>query len=182
MDSIRKQTSSRRDESVFTRIHRVARSLARGSMSFYLDTYGIGLPHMQIIHTIANHSPLPSTGIVDLTGMNKSLVSRTLAQLTDDGYATDSSDPKDARKRVWTLTPRGQAFIIDVYPVLQERRVEILKVLSPEERSLLTDIMNRLLQSSEALRSKEAKDRSAARRAKKRPKSDSSSGQSEGRH
>ena len=169
MDSIRKHNSSRRDESVFTRIHRVARSLSRGSMSYYLHKYGIGLPHMQIIHIIANYSPLPSTGIVDLSGMNKSLVSRTLAQLTEAGYAIDSSDSKDARKRVWTLTPKGQSFIVEVYPTLQERRVEILKVLSSDERALLNDMMTRLLASSEALRKQEAKDRAAERRVKKRP-------------
>lgn len=159
MHSVRKQAAPRGDESVFTLIHRVARSLSRGSMSFYLDRYGIGLPHMQIIHTVANHGPLPSTGIVELTGMNKSLASRTLGQLTEDGFTIDLADSGDARKRVWTLTPKGKAFVEEVAPVLQERRVKILNALSQGERALLPELLKRLLEMSEDLREQETLER-----------------------
>lgn len=128
-------------------------------MSFYLDRYGIGLPHMQILHTVAKHGPLPSIGIVDHTGMNKSLASRTLGQLTDDGYTIDLTDPADARKRVWVLTPKGEEFVAEVAPVLQERRLKILDALSEGERALLPELLKRLLEISEELREEEARAR-----------------------
>ena len=92
--------------------------------------------------------------------MNKALVSRSLSELTIAGYTVSSLDIADARLRLWKLTKKGEAFVSTFRPVLMERRLKLLKVLTADEQMLLTQFIDKLYSSSEALGRNEA----AARR------------------
>lgn len=148
--------SRRTDDPVSFLIHRLSRSLMRASMAYYLHEFGLGVPQVQILHAIGSHGPLVSKDIADYIAMNKALVSRSLSELNARGYAENTSDANDARRRVWTLTPKGKEFIAQCRPVNLERRAKLLKVLTEEERAVFVDVLERLYQSSENLRAAES--------------------------
>jgi len=78
-----------------------------------------------------------------------------LSELNARGYAENTSDANDARRRVWTLTPKSKEFIAQCRPVNLERRAKLLKVLTEEERAVFVDVLERLYQASENLRAEE---------------------------
>jgi DNA-binding MarR family transcriptional regulator len=146
-------------------IHRLSRSWMRASMAFYLQEYGLGVPHVQILNIIDSRGPTVSKDIADYTVMNKALVSRSLSELTARGYAVSAADPKDARRRVWKLTAKGQAFVAAFRPIRLDRQNKLIEALSREEKAMLVDILDRLYVSSERLRTEEGKMLATRRRA-----------------
>jgi DNA-binding MarR family transcriptional regulator len=148
-------------------IHRLSRSWLRASMAYYLSAYGLGVPHVQILNTIGSRGALVSKDIADFTVMNKALISRSLSELTARGYTARVVDPQDARRRVWKLTPKGEAFVEAFRPVRLDRQNKLIQALSREEKAMLVDILERLYASSERLRIEEGKMRAAMRRAKR---------------
>ena len=148
-------------------IHRLSRSWLRASMAYYLGAYGLGVPHVQILNTIGSRGALVSKDIADVTVMNKALISRSLSELTTRGYTARVVDPKDARRRVWKLTPKGEAFVAAFRPVRLERQKKLIRTLSRAEKAVLVDILERLYASSERLRIEESKMLAAARRARR---------------
>ena len=163
--------SRRIEDPVSFLIHRLSRSVMRASMAYYLQEFGLGVPQVQILHSIGSHGPLVSKDIADYIAMNKALVSRSLSELSARGYAENTSDASDARRRVWTLTPKGKEFVAMCRPIRLERRAKLLKVLTQEEREIFVGVLQRLYESSENLRAEEAVMLAQRRRAKaKTPK------------
>jgi len=145
-------------------IHRLSRSMMRASMAQYEHEFGLGVPQAQILNALGARGPAVSKDIAVYTAMNKALVSRSLSELTQSGYAVSSLDAADARLRVWKLTKKGEDFVAAFWPVRLERRAKLLKVLTAEEQVLLTQFIDKLYYSSEALGREEA----AARRKQSR--------------
>jgi len=152
------------EQPVLFLIHRLSRSLLRASVSYYQQTFGLGVPQVQILHALGNHPSLVSKEIADFTAMNKALVSRSLSELTDLGYTETSMDASDARKRIWSLTAKGRALVQTARPIRQARAGALLNVLAPSEREDLIRILNLLYASSEALRVEETRQMKAKRR------------------
>jgi DNA-binding MarR family transcriptional regulator len=140
----------------------------RASTAYYLQAFALGVPHVQILHTIGTQGPLVSKAIADYTVMNKALVSRSLTDLTGRGYTVGALDEEDARRRVWKLTPKGEAFVKMCRPIRLERQSKLLQVLSREEKEVLVGMLNRLYARSEALRVEEGVTLASRRRAKQR--------------
>lgn len=141
-------------------IHRLSRSIMRAAMAQYLHEFGLGVPQVQILNALGARGPAVSKEIATYTAMNKALVSRSLSELTIAGYTVSSLDIADARLRVWKLTKKGEGFVSTFRPVLMERRLKLLKVLTADEQMLLAQFIDKLYSSSEALGRNEA----AARR------------------
>jgi DNA-binding MarR family transcriptional regulator len=137
-------------------VHRLSRSLLRGSMAFYLHEYGLGVPEVQILNLLSRGRPLASKEIAEILAINKALVSRAVRQLTALGYITTKVDPQDGRFRICDLTPKGRDFVETSRPDRHKRQDKFLSVLSRQEQILLVDVLDRLFVSSEAWRYEEA--------------------------
>jgi DNA-binding MarR family transcriptional regulator len=150
-----------RDEPIILQIHRLSRSILRTSTAEYMHAFGLGVPQAQILNALGTHRMLSSKEIADHTAMNKALVSRSLSELTDLGYTTISADAADARRSLWQLTSKGEEFVVKFRPMRLARRARLLKALTPDERTLLIQFIEKLIVSSENMGRQEA----AARRA-----------------
>ena len=166
------------DEPIILNIHRLSRSILRSSTAQYMHQFGLGVPQVQILNAIGVHGTLSSKEIADHTSMNKALVSRSLSELTSLGYTTLSSQPADARRSLWKLTPKGEGFVAAFRPLRMSRRAKLLQVLTPEERALLVEFIDRLIASSEQMGREEA----AARRAQRPAVKKSAAPKAEGSH
>jgi DNA-binding MarR family transcriptional regulator len=151
-------------------IHRLSRSIMRASMAQYTRLFGLGVPQVQILNSLGVHGTLASKDIASYTQMNKALVSRSLSELTALGYTKTSADAGDARRSLWRLTKKGADFVAAYRAVGSERRARLLKVLTPQEQTLLAQFIGKLYASSEELGSEEAaahrKNRSAGAKLK----------------
>ena len=136
-------------------------------MAYYLSAYGLGVPHVQILNTLGSRGALVSKDIADVTVMNKALISRSLSELTARGYTARVVDPEDARRRVWKLTTKGEAFVQAFRPVRLDRQNKLIETLSRQEKAMLVDILERLYASSERLRLEESRMLAATRRGRR---------------
>ena len=150
------------DEPIILHIHRLSRSILRTSTAQYMYAFGLGVPQVQILNALGAYGMLSSKQIADYTAMNKALVSRSLSELTSLGYTAISADSADARRSLWKLTAKGENFVVAFRPLRVSRRAKLLKVLTPDERVLLSQFIDKLIASSEEMGRQEM----AARRAK----------------
>jgi len=151
-------------KSINFRVHSLASSLFKGAMQYYGAHFRVGLPEMRVLSNLGSEGPLAAHRIVELTAMDKALVSRVLTVLSRRGYLTSSSPRSDPRRRTWQLSRAGQDLVKRLRPELQRREAIIQAGLSAAEREVLADLLDRMLVASEKLRTEEAIQVQAARR------------------
>jgi DNA-binding MarR family transcriptional regulator len=157
---------SQQQKSINFRIHTLASSLFKGAMQYYGTHFGVGLPEMRVLSNLGSEGPLAAHRIVDLTAMDKALVSRVLTSLGRRGYITSSSPESDPRRRTWRLSRSGQDLVKRLQPEWKRRESIIQGGLSKAERAVLGDLLDRMLIASEELRAKEVVQAEAAPRRK----------------
>ncbi len=150
------QVSPGQDRSINFRVHTLASSLFKGAMQYYVAHFGVGLPEMRILSNLSREGPLAAHQIVALTAMDKALVSRALTMLDRRGTISSSSPKSDPRRRTWALTRSGRDLVKRLQPEWRRRERIIQAGLSEAERSLLSDLLDRLFTASETLRAEEA--------------------------
>jgi DNA-binding MarR family transcriptional regulator len=150
--------------SINYRLHVLASSLSKGSTQIYVAQFGVGLPEVRILSTLSSHGPLAAHQLAALTAMDKAFISRLLATLSRRTYVAASPADADARRRSWMLTPSGCELVDRLRPLWQRREAIIQADLSPEERVLMADMLDRMFVASEKLRAQETEALEAARR------------------
>ncbi len=154
---------SQQQKSINFRIHTLASSLFKGAAQYYGARFGVGLPEMRVLSNLGSEGRLAAHRIVELTAMDKALVSRVLTVLSRRGFLVSSSPRSDPRRRTWQLSRAGQELVKRLRPEWQRREAIIQAGLSAAEREVLADLLDRLLLASETLRSEEAAQVQAAR-------------------
>jgi len=154
---------SQQQKSINFRIHTLASSLFKGATQYYGAHFGVGLPEMRVLSNLGSEGRLAAHRIVELTAMDKALVSRVLTVLSRRGYLVSSSPRSDPRRRTWQLSRAGQDLVKRLRPEWQRREAIIQAGLSAAEREVLADLLDRLLLASETLRAEEATQVQAAR-------------------
>lgn len=146
-----------RRESVVLQINRLSSSWNKAAMKYYTDVWGLGIPHVRVLHTIGDRGPLAARDIVAVTLMNKGLVSRSLGDLTERNLVTSTAVSTDGRVLIWTLTNAGESLVASLRPVRDTRQRKLLEKFSPEELKALNTLLDKLFSGAEALRSEEAR-------------------------
>jgi DNA-binding MarR family transcriptional regulator len=142
-------------KSINFRVHTLASSLFKGATQYYGVRFGVGLPEMRVLSNLGSEGPLAAHQIVALTAMDKALVSRVLTTLGRRRYVTSSSPKTDPRRRTWDLTSTGRDLVRQLRPEWKRREAIIQAGLSESERSLLAEMLERMLVASEKLRAEE---------------------------
>jgi DNA-binding MarR family transcriptional regulator len=125
-------------------------------MQYYGTHFDIGLPEMRVLSNLGSEGPLAAHRIVELTAMDKALVSRVLTTLSHRAYITSSPSKSDPRRRTWRLSRAGQELVKRLQPEWKRRESIIQSGLSAAERVLLAELLDRMLIASEELRAEEA--------------------------
>ena len=131
-------------------------SVAKSSVAReYLDPAGLSVPEWRLLATVANFSPLPFSDITAMTTMDKGQVSRTLRSAQGKGLVASELVPADRRgsadgttssiSRVMvSITPSGRALYQKVMPVAQRYQLGLIALMSPEERRVMLDVLQRV--------------------------------------
>jgi DNA-binding MarR family transcriptional regulator len=152
------------ENSINYNIYTLASSLFKGATQYYVAHFDVGQPEMRILSTLGSRGALPAFQLVALTAMDKALISRVLATLDRRGYVQAAPPHTDARRRMWELTPSGRDLVARLQPVWKKREAIIQADLSPKERKLLIDMLQRMFRASEKLRAEEAEELKAVRK------------------
>lgn len=110
-----------------------------------LEAEGLnGYQHTYILN-ICREPGISQEGLASRIYVNRSSVTRQLALLEQNGFV--ERRPSESDKRVMEVFPTQKAF--DVYPrvreVLTEWNASLLEQFTPEERKLLSSMMERVM-------------------------------------
>ncbi len=102
-----------------------------------MSKYGLKGMHHTYILNICNNPGVTQEQLAEIIFVNKSNVTRQIANLEKEGYVTRSPDPKDGRKLLVHPTEKAR----DVYPkvveILKEWNEIIMDGISTEEKEHL---------------------------------------------
>lgn len=98
-----------------------------------------------VLVTLETWNGLSQAELGRRTGLNRKDVADTVARLEHRGSVSRESDPKDARRKIVTLSTEGRAWLQDLKKEVDAAQIAITTVLSPEEVSDLVTILQRIL-------------------------------------
>lgn len=135
-------------------IQRLA-AYAKSSVSRrYLEPFALSLPEWRLLTLIAEVSPVTFADITARTLMDKGQVSRTLRALQRRelvevgpvGERRAAGRPAGVNPRVIvSMAPGGRALYERILPLAREHQARLIELLSPEERRLFLDVVERLM-------------------------------------
>lgn len=121
----------------------------------YLDPFGLSLPEWRLLTLFADYSPVTFADVTAKTLMDKGQVSRTLRALQRRGLV--NVEPAGERRvgagkpaagvnpRVLvSMAPEGRALFERILPVARQHQMQLLELLTPEERRVYLEVTKRL--------------------------------------
>ncbi|MGY1823732.1 MarR family winged helix-turn-helix transcriptional regulator [Geodermatophilus sp. SYSU D00079] len=119
----------------------VANALSWGSTFQYMRRFGVGVNDWRIVSALGNHPGATAGAVCTVLGLNKSVVSRSVAGLAGRGLVT--IERVDGQRRLY-LTAEGVALHDQLLPLALERERRMLRGFSEEEVGLLRDFLRRM--------------------------------------
>jgi len=131
------------DRSVLFLTTAFANRLSKGASRRLKDALGIGLMEWRVVCNLGVEPGLSAARIAEISGVDKSVVSRAVTELERQGLLKATSDPP-GRQTALRLTPAGQALHDRGVGRAEEREIRLLKGFDRIERDLLIDFLKRL--------------------------------------
>ncbi len=121
----------------------VASAHTWGGSRIYSERFDITSPDFAILSTLSNYPGAQATDIVEIVGLDKSVVSRRLQRLSVKGLVeVDAS----SGKRLLFLTRKGADIHNEVLPVALDRAERMLTGFSEEEKRDVRDYLRRMFE------------------------------------
>ena len=138
------------DRSVLFLTTAFANKLSKGASRRLKKVLGIGLMEWRVVCNLGVEPGRSAARIAEVSGVDKSVVSRAVAELERQGLITAEAGPQ-GRQTALSLTPAGQALHDRGVLRADERELRLLTGFSPEEREQLADFLKRLTANLERL-------------------------------
>ena len=97
-----------------------------------------------MLGSLALFAPMTANDICLLTRTDKAPSSRASAHLIEAGLVTREAEPKDKRRILLALTPKGRQTHDRILPVALEREDKLLAALTPEEVDQFRKLLKKL--------------------------------------
>lgn len=120
----------------------------------YLDPFALSVPEWRLLATVVVLSPVPFSDISSMTTMDKGQVSRTLRSAQAKGLVATEVVPVEKRsgeaggppvsRVVVTITEAGRQLYGKVMPVAQRYQLDLLELMSMDERRVVLGVLQRL--------------------------------------
>lgn len=125
----------------------------------YRRKFGLRTPEVGIMAVVGASSPVSFKMTCIETDLEKSKVSRVVAQLLDKGLLKKQDDPADQRSFYLTLTTAGKKLYWAMYADAVARNEQWMAVLPKRQREQFLASLDRLIQHSQKLLEEERKAR-----------------------
>ena len=119
-------------------------------MKAYDEAYrphGIRATQMPVLGTVARMQPVSIKTIADELESERSVISRRLRVMQDNGWVRQDSK-SCGKEKTFVLTARGKNLIKRVLPTRLEVQSRLMNVLSEDEQHLLLNLCNKLKSAS----------------------------------
>ena len=117
----------------------------------YERLFGLKSLEGRTLYVLGANQALSLKQLVRVAGIEKAYASRTIAALVGAGLVTKETDTEDRRAVRLTLTPEGRALYEAVLQDSITRDEDWMSVLTPGERRVLLDCLDRLTERARAL-------------------------------
>ena len=107
------------------------------------DELGVGLMEWRILAMLAVEKEATPARIGQVTGVDKSVVSRAAASLEQRGLITVASDPAASRQTRLLMTQAGAELHVRGIEMSYARNEQLLHGFTPEERQQLSELLRR---------------------------------------
>ena len=118
--------------------------LSAHAAKLYKDQFNTTLTEFRILTMLAVEPNINAQRIIELIGLDKAGVSRTIKQLHEKALLTVTPDPQDLRSNTLQLTASGQALYDEVLIAAQEREQKLLAEFNHMEIENLIYLLNKL--------------------------------------
>ena len=139
------------DRSVLVLTTAFANKLSKGASRRLKRALGIGLMEWRVVCNLGAEPGQSAARIADISGVDKSVVSRAVTELERQGLISGSSGDKPGRQTALRLTQAGQALHDRGVLRADEREQSLLEGFSAEERERLVEFLKRLTLNLERL-------------------------------
>ena len=134
---------------VLRSIRRIVRRIGSYSRQIQRDT-GLSVPQLMCLRAIANHDTITSAAIAELTQLSRPTVSQLVEKLVRSGYVTRERAEQDRRQVHLSLTDAGRESLAGMPRPLEDRFLNRMKDLEPEDREMILVALERVVQLMDA--------------------------------
>jgi DNA-binding MarR family transcriptional regulator len=129
---------------LLSKLGRIVQRLTQESIA----DQGLLLPHFSILSTLDDFGPLAQHELADRLGLNRSHLVHYVDDLEERQAVRRDRDPEDRRRQVVSLTPTGRTLLTELRHPIELVQERFLDVLSGQERTILVELLTRLLDSA----------------------------------
>ena len=127
--------------------HRVlvlSNTLARAAARFYPRRFGVRLAEWRVIDALHAGRGISANQISQWLLTDKAWVGRSVERLIAAGYVRRRPDPRHGRRRLLTLTAKGERAYSAIATAARSRHDNALEVLTAAEREMLEGALAKL--------------------------------------
>lgn len=110
----------------------------------YEVQFGITIPEWRVLAVVAESGPITTQNVIERTRMDRVRVSRAAISLAEKDFLERTLDPKDQRAFILKLSRQGQDVYKEIVPLAFELQDALTGFLSPDERTQLYRILEKL--------------------------------------
>jgi len=132
-------------QSVWYRLMKLTNLINRPFFSRYAERYHLTINDARVLVTLASMPESAAHELCEATGMHAMNVSRSVATLRRQGRIADRRDPRNRRRKILRLTPRGWAVCRSFVPDMERMSSFLLSSMSQLEIEFLSRLVDLLI-------------------------------------
>jgi DNA-binding MarR family transcriptional regulator len=137
--------------SLIFKVNRLASLYFKSSSRYYLRQFGMGVPEVRLLNLLGGMPWAGAQEVVEISSMDKGLVSRVLSNLIRRGYLARLQDPDDRRRYSLKLTPAGTEIYGRIIAAKRARHIRAMAGMTPEETRTLYRLLDKAIATAGAM-------------------------------
>lgn len=133
------------------KLTRLGGQLSRPFFQSYSQNYSLTLNEWRAIVVLHARPGTAAQDVSRYTGVHPMNVSRAIKTLKKDGRVASAPDEQNHRRKLLTLTPKGEELFETLYPSSEDQAVRLFSALTPAEQALFGELLDRLLVQAELI-------------------------------
>lgn len=129
----------------------LANVLGASIASLYQDRFGLTIPEWRVIAVLTRYPGLSAREVAEKSRMDAVAVSRAVNKLLAAGRLRRGIAADDRRRSVLQVSAAGAAVYREVAPLAMDYERILLDALTPQERSVLDQLLRRLTERADTL-------------------------------
>lgn len=133
------------------RIARLADAVSRAVAPVYTERFGLSRDEWRILVALAEERKMKTVDLIAHTTLDKMQVSRALVRMESAALIERVADPEDARAHIIRPTSAARTLYRKIVPMVQAREAFLLEALSKEERRVLFNAIDKVMERAQQL-------------------------------